>query len=129
MRTFLIAVTVLLVIFVAVFRQRIFVRDPLGEVERKGIAQSGTRVYINYSNDVLVEDTAANRRYLVEGWNGVPGVPKYLACFTGLACWTDATEATVFPLGDAPNQVRAVMSAKEVTFTDETGAGVKVKLR
>jgi hypothetical protein len=128
-RTFLIAVTVLLVIFVAVFRQRIFVRDPLGEVERNGIAQSGTRVYINYSNDVLVEDTAANRRYLVEGWNGVPGVPKYLACFTGLACWTDATEATVFPLGDAPNQVRAVMSAKEVTFTDETGAGVKVKLR
>jgi hypothetical protein len=129
LRTFLIAVTVLLVIFVAVFRQRIFVRDPLGEVERNGVAQSGTRVYINYSNDILVEDAAANKRYLVEGWNGVPGIPKYLACFTGLACWTDATEATVFPLGDAPNQVRAVMSAKEVTFADETGAGIKVKLR
>jgi hypothetical protein len=129
LRTFLIAVTVLLVIFVAVFRQRIFVRDPLGKVERNGVAQSGTRVYINYSNDVLVEDAAAKRRYLVEGWNGVPGVPKHLACFTGLACWTDATQATVFPLGDAPNQVRAVMSAKEVTFADEKGAGIKVKLR
>jgi hypothetical protein len=129
LRTFLIAVTVLLVIFVAVFRQRIFVRDPLGEVERNDIAEGAARVYINYSNDILVEDAAANKRYLVEGWNRVPGIPKRLACFTGLACWTDATEATVFPLGEAPNQVRAVMSAKEVTFADETGAGIKVKLR
>ena len=129
MRTFLVAGTVLLVVFVAVFRQRIFVRDPLGKVERNGIAQGGTRVYINYSNDILVEDAAANKRYLVEGWNGVPGVPKHLACFTGLACWTDATEATVFPLGGAPNQSRAVMSAKEVIFTDETGTRVKVKIR
>jgi hypothetical protein len=129
LRTFLIAVTVLLMIFVAVFRQRIFVRDPLGEVERNDIAEGAARVYINYSNDILVEDAAANKRYLVEGWNRVPGIPKRLACFTGLACWTDATEATVFPLGEAPNQVRAVMSAKEVTFADETGAGIKVKLR
>ena len=119
----------LLVVFVVVFRQRIFVRDPLGSVERGGIAQHGVRVYMNYSNDVLVEDAAENKHYLVEGWNAVPGVPKHLACFTGLACWTDATEATGFPLGDAPGQVRATMSAREVTFTDEKGAGIKVKLR
>jgi hypothetical protein len=129
LRTFLISAAVLFVIFVVVFRQRIFVRDPLGKVDRNGIAQNGTRVYINYSNDILVEDAEANRRYLVEGWNQVPGVPKHLACFTALACWTDATEATVFPLGDAPNQVRAVMSAKEVTFADETGVVMKVELR
>jgi hypothetical protein len=129
LRTFLIGGTVLLLVFVVVFRQRIFVRDPLGKVERNGIAQRGTRVYINYSNDILVEDAAVNERYLVEGWNGVPGVPKYLACFTGLACWTDANEATVLPLGSAPSQMHAVMSAKEVTFVDETGAAVKVRLR
>jgi hypothetical protein len=129
LRKILIVGTVLLIIFIVVFRQRIFLRDPLGKVERNGIAQDGTRVYINYSNDVLVEDTTANSRYLVEGWNGVPGVPKHLACLTALVCWTDADEATVFPLGSAPNQVRAIMSAKQVTFTDEMGADVKVTLR
>ena len=63
MRTILIGGAVLLVVFVVVFRQRIFIRDPLGKVERNGIAQDGARLYINYSNDVLVEDAAANRRY------------------------------------------------------------------
>ena len=129
LRTILIVGTVLLIVFVAVFRQQIFIRDPLGKVERNGVAQDAARLYIDYSNDVLVEDAAANRRYLVEGWNGVPGMPKHLACLTALVCWTDATEAQVFPLGSHPNQVRAVMSAKEVTFADETGAAMRVQLR
>jgi hypothetical protein len=128
-RKILVVGTLLLIIFVVVFRQRIFVRDPLGKVERNGIAQEGMRVYINYSNDILVEDAAANKRYLVEGWNGVPGVPKHLACFTALACWTDADEAAGFPLGNAPDQTHAAMSAKEVTFTDEAGAAINVQLR
>ena len=129
MRTILIGGAVLLIVFAVVFRQRIFVRDPLGKVERNGIAQDGARLYINYSNDVLVEDAAVGRRYLVEGWNGVPGVPKQLACLTGLVCWTDAAEAEGFSLGNAPNQVHAAMSAKEVSFDDETGAAMKVQLR
>lgn len=129
MRTILIVGTALLILFVVVFRQRIFLRDPLGKVERNGIAQDGARVYINYSNDILVEDAAENRRYLVEGWNGIPGVPKHLACLTALVCWTDADEAAVFPLGSAPDQAHALMSAKEVTFADETSAGMKVDLR
>ncbi len=129
MRTILIGGVVLLVVFVAVFRQRIFIRDPLGKVERNGIAQDGARLYINYSNDILVEDAAANQRYLVETWNRVPGVPKHLACLTALVCWTDATEAEVFPLGNATNQAHAVMNAKEVAFADETGAEMSVRLR
>jgi hypothetical protein len=128
-RTILIGGAVLLVVFVAVFRQRIFIRDPLGKVERNGIAQDGARLYINYSNDVLVEDAAANQRYLVEAWNGVPGAPKHLACLTGLVCWTDATEPEVFSLGSAPNQSHAAMSAKKVAFADETGAAMSVRLR
>jgi hypothetical protein len=128
-RNILIAATVLLIIFVAIFRQRIFLRDPLGKVERNGIRQDATRVFINYSNDVLLEDLTRNNRYLVEGWNNVPGVPKHLACITGLVCWTEENEAEVFPLGDAPNQVHAAMSAKEVVFEDETGAPIRIKLR
>jgi hypothetical protein len=129
LRLILIVGALLLVVFVAVFHQRIFLRDPLAKVELNGIAQDGTRVFINYSNDVLVEEAAEDKRYLVEGWNGVPGVPKHLACLTALVCFTDADEATVFPLRSTPNQVRAVMSAKEVTFADETGAVLKVELR
>jgi hypothetical protein len=121
--------TLLLIGFVVVFRQRIFLRDPLAKVERNGIVQDSTRVYINYSNDILVEDAAVNRRYLVEGWNAVPGVPQRLACFTGLACWTDAEQAVGLPLGSAPNQAHAVMSAREVTFADEDGTATKVELR
>jgi len=128
-RNILIVATVLLIIFVAVFRQRIFLRDPLGEVERNGIRQDATRVYINYSNDVLLEDLTRNNRYLVEGWSKEPGVPKHLTCISGLVCWTEENEAEVSPLGSAPNQAQAAMSAKEIVFEDETGASIRVKLR
>jgi hypothetical protein len=129
MKKILIVITVLLVIFIAIFRQRLFLRDPLGKVQRNGIVQSSMRVYINYSNDVLIEAAAENRRYLVQNWSKVPGVPKHLACFTGVACLTDSDQAEVFPLGNAANQARAAMSATEITFEDETGAAIKVQVR
>ena len=69
MKRILIVGTLLLAVCVVVFRQRIFVRDPLGKVERSGVAQGGTRLYINYSNDVLVEDSARQQFVLVQGWN------------------------------------------------------------
>ncbi|MBB5344730.1 hypothetical protein [Tunturibacter empetritectus] len=129
MTRILVVGTLLLVIFVAVFRQRIFLRDPLGKMERNGVAVDGARLYINFSNDVLVEEPGTERRYLVQGWSGVPGVPQTLGCVQGLACWTDADHATVFPLDGRGAGARAVMSAKEVTFADETGAQVQVQLR
>ncbi len=67
MRKILIVGTLLLVVFVVVFRQRIFVRDPLGKVERNGVAQDGTRLYINYSNDVMVEDSARHSLFWCRG--------------------------------------------------------------
>ena len=54
MRRILIVGTLLLVVFVAVFRQRIFVRDPLGKVERNGVAQLRPR---HFSRDYF-EDVA-----------------------------------------------------------------------
>jgi hypothetical protein len=129
LRKILIVGTLLLLVFVAVFRQRIFVRDPLGKVERNGVAQDGERLYINYSNDVLVEDSEKHTFVLVQGWSAVPGVPQHLFCFTGLLCWTDADQATVFPVEGVGGKTRAVMTAKEVTFVDESGAGVRVTLR
>jgi hypothetical protein len=128
-RKILVIGTLLLVIFVVVFRQRIFVRDPLGKVERNGVAQDGTRLFINYSNDVLVEDAVQHRFVLVQAWSGLPGVPQHLFCLTGLVCWTDADKAAVFPVEGVGGRTRAVMSAKEVTFVDDSGASVRVGLR
>lgn len=129
MKRILIVGVVLFGVFVAVFRQRIFVRDPLGKVERSGVAQDGVRTYINYSNDVLVEDSARHQFVLVQGWNGLPGVPQHLFCLTGLMCWTDADKAAVFPVDGVGGKTPAVMSAKEVTFVDDSGARVRVGLR
>ena len=129
MKRILIVGTLLLVVFVLVFRQRIFVRDPLGKVELSGVARDGTRVYINYSNDVLVEDSARHQFVLVQGWNALPGVPRHLFCLTGLVCWTDADKAAVFPVEGVGGRTAAVMSAKEVRFVDESGAKVRVGLR
>jgi hypothetical protein len=129
LKRILIVGTLLLATFVAVFRQRIFVRDPLGKVERGGVAQDGTRVYINYSNDVLMEDSARHQFVLVQGWNALPGVPQHLFCLTGLMCWTDGDKAAVFPVEGVGGKTPAVMSAKEVLFVDESGAKVRVALR
>jgi hypothetical protein len=129
LRKILIVGALLLVVFVAVFRQRIFVRDPLGKVERHGVVQDGARLYINYLNDVLVEDSVRHQFVLVQGWNAVPGVPQHLFCLTGLMCWTDADRAGVFPVEGVGGRTRAVMSAKAVTFVDESGAEVSVTLR
>jgi hypothetical protein len=129
LKKILIVGTLLLVVFVAVFRQRIFVRDPLGKVERNGVAQDGTRLYINYSNDVLVEDSTRHQFVLVQGWNALPGVPQHLFCLTGMACWTDADKAAAVPVEGVSGRTSAVMSAKEVMFVDESGAKVRVALR
>jgi hypothetical protein len=129
LKRILIVGTLLLAVCVAVFRQRIFVRDPLGKVERSGVAQGGTRLYINYSNDVLVEDSARQQFVLVQGWNALPGVPRHLFCLTGMVCWTDGDKAAVFPVEGVGGKTPAVMSPKEVRFVDESGAKVRVGLR
>jgi hypothetical protein len=129
LRKILTFAVLLLVVVVTVFRQRIFLRDPLGKVQRNGVAIDGARLFINFSNDVLVEEPGTERRYLVQGWSGLPGVPKSLGCVQGLVCWTDADHATVFPLDGRGAGPRAVMSAKEVTFADENGVGISVELR
>jgi hypothetical protein len=129
LKRILIVGTLLVVVFVVVFRQRVFVRDPLGKMERNGVAQDGARLYINYSNDVLVEDSARHQFVLVQGWSALPGVPQHLFCLTGMVCWTDADKAAVFPVEGVGGKTPAVMSAKEVAFIDGSGAKVRVVLR
>ena len=56
MKKLIALLVLLLVVFVVVERKRVFVRDPLASVTRAGDKVSGEQVYINYYNDVLLEN-------------------------------------------------------------------------
>ena len=125
------------VVFLVIYRQRIFLRDPLGKVTRDGVAVDGTQVMINYPNDVLLLDKSAgrNRIYLVQHWNltlGTPTVP--VKCMQGVACMTDADQATEAKVaagsrGRRPAFEGVTMTDRRVEFVDEDGALVEVVLR
>jgi hypothetical protein len=46
---------VMFVVFVFLYRQRLFLSDPLASMTRDGVKESGAQIFINYPNDVLVE--------------------------------------------------------------------------
>jgi hypothetical protein len=134
----LIAVMVLaLVVFVVIYRQRLFLRDPLATVSRDGVKVSGVAVMINYSNDVLLDDHSAgkSRLYLVQNWNKQAEVPTAaLTCVQGLACMTDADQATATAItpgsrGRRPAWEGVTMTNRRVEFVDEDGDLVQVLLR
>jgi hypothetical protein len=127
LKKILIVLTVLLIVMAVMYRQRLFLRDPLGKVERNGMRVDGASVFINYYNDVLVENVDA-APYLVQRGN-VPGTPAKLSCLRGMVCWTEADVAAVAPLGAVGYQPNVVMSSKEVSFQDGNGDGVRVVLR
>ena len=122
----------LFLVFMAVVlvnRRRLYIRDPLGRVERSGVRVEGARVYINFANDVLVEEPGRESRYMVQNWNMRPGVPKWLSCVRWMACWTEGNQAELVPLGGAGYHPRVEMSNREVSFADGSGVPVKVTLR
>jgi hypothetical protein len=119
---------VALVVVAVVYRQRIFLRDPLGKVERNGVRLEGANVFINYYNEVLIEVPNLAQRYLVQR-GSVPGTPKNLSCLRGVMCWTDADVATVAPLGGAGYRPDVVMTSTDVSFKDGAGEGMRVELR
>jgi hypothetical protein len=104
-----------LVVFVVVERKRVFVRDPLASVTRAGEKIGGEQVYINYYNDVLLEnDNPPMLVMLVEKGQPV-GIPTKLRCIHWLACLTDADAASTLPL----NANIQSMDGKTVRFRDE----------
>jgi hypothetical protein len=131
---FLLLIFVLLLAFVLVNRERVFVRDPLAKVTVNGSAEPGYQVYINFSNDVLLErdDQSTGYGILVQNWNRIPGTPATLKCIHWMACMTDADHATALPLdhtGPGSYEPRTTMSSAQVNFVDGTGRTVHVSLR
>ncbi len=125
------------IVFVLIYRQRVFLRDPLATVTRDGHKQAGVGVMINYNNDILMDDgsSAQHRIYLVEGWNKVPQfLVTTLKCIHGIACMTDADQARGAPVPAGPRGRRSAfegvtMTNRKVEFVDEDGALVEVTLR
>jgi hypothetical protein len=118
---------VFLVVVAVVYRHRLFLRDPLGKVERNGLRVDGASVFINYYNDVLIQNADAGPDLVQRG--SVPGTPAKLSCLRGMVCWTEADIAAVVPLSGAGYRPNVVMTNKEVTFQDGNGDGVRVVLR
>ena len=122
-----------LIIFIVIFRQRVFLRDPLANVMRDGHKQGDVKVFINFNNDIVMDDasTATHRIYLVEGWNRTPVfLVGALKGVTGMAYMTDADRATGAPvMHNGKETPSALMTNKQVEFVDEDGSTVKVALR
>lgn len=128
----------LFVVSLVVNRRRAYLRDPLAKVSRDGVALNGVKVLINYPNDILLDDSSvANHRrlYLIQHWDNVLQTPTApLKCINGLACLTDADQATAAAIapgsrGNRTPVAPVTMTDKRVDFTDEDGALVTVRLR
>jgi hypothetical protein len=106
---------ILLVVFVVVERKRVYVRDPLASATHAGQKVSGEQVYINFYNDVLLENDNPPMLVMLVEKNQPVGVPTKLRCIHWVACLTDADAASTLPLNASVQS----MSAKAVRFLDE----------
>lgn len=126
MRRLILLITIVLIALAVIYHDRIFLRDPLGKLERNGAAVDGARIFINYSNDILVQEDGGRRMFVVQNYNKLPGSPTGLTCVQGMMCVTPSDQASPETAGSA-NQ--AQMSNREVSFTDSLGSRVHVQIR
>ena len=130
MRKLIVLLILIFVVLVAVYRQRLYLRDPLGKVERAGVREDGEKVFINYNNDVLLQAPGGTQSILIQGRGAIPGMPEHLFCVRELMCLTDADTAPVIPLaGAGAGRQLPTMTSEEVHFSDANGVGVAVQLR
>jgi hypothetical protein len=132
MRKLLVVALIAIVVALVIFRQRLFLRDPIAKVERDGTEQKEYRVYLNYFNDILVEDLEGNRRILVQAKDDkpmVPGVPMHLQCVSRMACLTEVNFAPTVPLAGEEYVPQVEMTSSFVSFRDADGASMRVLLR
>ena len=124
-----------MLVFVFIFRQRVFLRDPLATVLRDGVKQTDSKVMINFTNDILLDDSdgGKHRIYIVQNWNKIAGFPAGEKCIYGVACMLDADRVDATPVqvgarGKRPAFEGVTMTNKRVEFVDEDGALMAVTL-
>ena len=128
MRRLLILLTLGLIVLAVVYRDRLYLRDPLGKIARNGVKQVDSRVFINYENDVLVQEKRGSEMFVVQHWNRQQAVPGKLQCLEGMLCLTEADR--VLDVGAAiAGSSPAEMTDRQVAFTDANGVKVLVTIR
>jgi hypothetical protein len=116
MKKLLLLVVLVAILFIAYNRERVFIRDPLANLMRDGVKEDGAQVFINFSNDVLLENEAVPM-YITLVQHGQPiGLPTGLSCIHWVVCMTNADKATVISTG-ASAEIES-MTSKEVRFRD-----------
>jgi hypothetical protein len=106
----------ILIVFIAYNRTRIYLRDPLASVTHNGVREDGVQVYINFPSDVLLEnDNPPTYALIVQHANHV-GTPAVLHCLHWLVCMTDADTATL--IDPRTDITVASMSTGSVHFHD-----------
>jgi hypothetical protein len=122
----LLLLLVVVTLFVVWNRERLYLRDPVATVSRDGVKQSGVQVYINFSNEVLLEsDKAPMYLTLVQHGQRV-GTPVGLKCLHFVVCRTDSAVATMVLEG--PKARVESMDSKTVSFLDGNRRRVVVTL-
>ena len=119
MRKLIALLVVGMVVFVFVCRYRLYVRDPLATLTRgESIKEEGAQVFINYANDVLIENDNPPRYIEIIQHGQHAGVPVKITCVHWAACLLDADVATLAP----GSRVHAeVMNSRIVSFRDSKG--------
>ena len=134
MKKLLLIAFLVILAFVLLNRQRVFLRDPLAKVyvsarpNGDAVKQLGAQVYINYSNDVLLmKENPGGSTVLVQHWNRMPGTPVRLRCIHWMACMTDSDQTPLLPA--AKYDAKVQMSNRTVSFIDPRGVMTRVDLR
>ena len=132
MRRLLVVVLLVLVVAVALLRQRLFLRDPLGKLYVNNVEIATARVFINYTNDVVV--TTANTDaspaiFIVQHWDGMPGRPQAVHCISTLVCLSEDDHANKVSLGGHNYNPRTAMTDRDVNFVDYAGDTQHVVIR
>lgn len=126
MKKILLLLVLLFAVFLVLNRERLYLRDPKASVTRDGVKQSGVQVYINFSNEVLLEtDTAPMSLTLVQHGQRV-GTPVGLKCLHFVVCRTDSAMATMVLVGSKA-RVES-MDSKSVSFRGGDGVETSVRL-
>ena len=126
MKKLFLLVVIVCAVFVLTHRQRLYMRDPLANVTRDGVKEDGAMVFINYSNDVFVENDHAPMYVLLVQHDQHAGAPLQMKCMHWMVCLADADVATLAePMGGQVGE----MSGKLVAFHDDKGRNVQVTLR
>jgi hypothetical protein len=125
MKKLLFVLLVVIVAFLYINRQRVYVRDPLASLTRNGVTEPGAQIFINHSNDVLIEnDNPPVYTTLIQ--HGLPvGAPARIICLHWLICMiTDVHPPLLGAVAPADT-----MTDKLITYRDRDGRTAIVTLK